>query len=164
MRARQVPGRTCEHTRQGTFRAWHVPGRCLAVWCESSLTMHLQSGSIKDHMHQEHDSTLTRKELTANTNILKYYHHTTRLHIAESLLIIVKRPTLNNQTTGLDRVLTLFNHNTRTTPQPRNSEIIQVHNINTHTHEQINQGDNCPYNLRRQCLSNSQPDSESLDQ
>ncbi|XP_045122600.1 uncharacterized protein LOC123511051 [Portunus trituberculatus] len=31
MRARQVPGRTCEHTRQGTFRAWHVPGRCLAV-------------------------------------------------------------------------------------------------------------------------------------
>ena len=99
------------------------------------LTMHLQSGSIKDHMREQHQSTLNRKELTENTKILKYCHDSTRLLITEALLIRNKRPTLNNQTTGLDRTFNLFSSNTRTTPSEQPTETISSsNNNNNNTH------------------------------
>ena len=80
------------------------------------LTMHLQTGSIKDHMLHTHKSTLTRKQLEDNTTIIKHCPDFTRLQIIESLYIRERGPSINNQTTGQDRVLTLFNQTRTKTP------------------------------------------------
>lgn len=61
------------------------------------LTMHLRDGAPKQHMNQEHHTTLTRKHLTENTDIIKTEHNKYRLFIAEALLIRQHTPTLNKQ-------------------------------------------------------------------
>ena len=73
------------------------------------LTMHLQAGSIKEHMTQQHNISLDRKQVEDNTVIIRSCNDVTRLHILEALYIRERCPSINNQTTGQERVLSLFN-------------------------------------------------------
>jgi hypothetical protein len=73
------------------------------------LTCHLSSGGPKEHMRGSHLTTLTRKVLEDNTQIIKQYHDPTRLAVAEALLIKEATPVINSQTTGFARTLKLFN-------------------------------------------------------
>lgn len=138
------------------------------------LTMHLQTGSIKDHSKQQHKSEITRDQITSNTKILKYCNDKSRLPIAEALLIREKQPAINNQTTGMDRVLTLFIQSKSTLPQQRTPKTPSNANINhvdripspqphnpetantgTDTHTDTHNDTNRSiYNLRSQSLSN----------
>ena len=70
--------------------------------------MHLQSGAIQDHTRDAHNTNLTRDMLVKNTKILKKEIDTNRLHIYEALLIRKRKPIINNQNTGIIRILKLF--------------------------------------------------------
>ena len=70
--------------------------------------MHLQAGAILEHTRNEHDVNLTRENLVKNTKILKTENDTNRLHIYEALLIRKWKPIINNQNTGILRILKLF--------------------------------------------------------
>ena len=72
------------------------------------LTMHLQSGSIKNHSHDDHDVLLQRSMLVERTKILRIENDFRRLIKFEALLILEKRPALNIQTQGMHRILQLF--------------------------------------------------------
>ena len=61
------------------------------------LTMHLRDGSPKEHMHQHHNSTLTRKQLVENTIIIASSNTPGRLRILEALHIREKTPVINKQ-------------------------------------------------------------------
>lgn len=61
------------------------------------LTMHLREGSPKEHMHQHHNTTLTRKQLVENTIIIASSSSPNRLRILEALHIKDKSPTINKQ-------------------------------------------------------------------
>ena len=72
------------------------------------LTMHLQSGTIKEHTRDEHGINLKREDLVNNTKILKKENDNNRLHILEAILIRKKKPVINIQNTGNIRILKLF--------------------------------------------------------
>ena len=61
------------------------------------LTMHLQHGTLKEHMTDEHNTTLTRDMLVQNTTIIASTDDTHKLGILEALLILHMKPTLNIQ-------------------------------------------------------------------
>ena len=61
------------------------------------LTMHLRDGAPKEHMQQQHNTTLTRQHLTENTTIITSCTDKRKLAVLESLHIHEKRPTLNKQ-------------------------------------------------------------------
>ena len=72
------------------------------------LTMHLANGAIKHHMASEHNTILTRDQLTENTAIVKRVPDINRLQIAEAILIMITKPIINRQDTGLSGTLRLF--------------------------------------------------------
>ena len=72
------------------------------------LTMHLQQGSIKIHHNSVHRQPPTREDLVANTRVLCRENNVPRLHKMEAFHILLGRPSLNYQATGIDRVLKLF--------------------------------------------------------
>ncbi len=72
------------------------------------LTMHLQSGNIKAHMRDEHNSNLTREMLINNTTIINHYPDFKRLHMSEAILIMEGSPAINVQMTPTSQILTLF--------------------------------------------------------
>ena len=61
------------------------------------LTMHLREGSPKEHMHQHHNTLLTRTQLVDNTRIIAASDNPVRLRILESLHIREKTPAINKQ-------------------------------------------------------------------
>ena len=73
------------------------------------LSMHLQNGSIQDHFQNKHDRKITRQEIVDNTIIRYVEHNVSRLKTLESLLICFERPEINEQCTGMRRILRLFN-------------------------------------------------------
>ena len=72
------------------------------------LTMHKQSGSIKNHSYDDHDKVLTREMLDSRTKILRLEHDLRRLIVFEALIILEKKPALNIQTSEVPRILQLF--------------------------------------------------------
>ena len=72
------------------------------------LTMHLREGSPKEHMHIQHDSTLTRKQLVENTIIITSSNNPHRLRILETLHIQDKTPTINKQISSSAVTLALW--------------------------------------------------------
>ena len=72
------------------------------------LTMHLQSGAIKAHFQQKHGSAPTRQDLVDNTRVLHRDSDAGRLSILEALLILERKPAINNQVTGYQRTLKVF--------------------------------------------------------
>ena len=61
------------------------------------LTMHKQTGSIKTHMHEEHNTTLTRQQLVDNTTIIHSNRDPRRVEIIEAIHIRDFTPTINSQ-------------------------------------------------------------------
>ena len=70
------------------------------------LTMHLQEGSPKQHLIEEHNVVLDRKYIVENTKILAMVNDRRRLPVMEAILIKELKPVLNTQTvTPLFRTL-----------------------------------------------------------
>lgn len=61
------------------------------------MTMHLAEGAPKNHMKQEHDHKITRKDLVENTTILTTSPNRRKLHILEAIYIRTLGPSLNIQ-------------------------------------------------------------------
>ena len=72
------------------------------------LSNHLQNGAIKEHFDIVHHKKITRKVLEDNTIIRYVERDRQRLLLLEALIILLERPVLNQQFTGMNRVLTLF--------------------------------------------------------
>ena len=70
--------------------------------------MHVQSGSISDHVNSIHKTKPTSKTLLESTKIIFRTPIKTDLLIAEALLIREMVPELNRQEEGADRVLKIF--------------------------------------------------------
>ena len=68
------------------------------------LTMHLQDGGPKTHLHDHHGTRLTRDLLTSNTTILATRHDKRRLALAETILIRDTSPIINTQTKTLTNI------------------------------------------------------------
>ena len=71
------------------------------------LTIHKSSGAPKKHLNEHHNAPLTRELLVQNTKIIRTEKDPYRLQICEALLIQTKKPSLNIQTTGMERILKL---------------------------------------------------------
>ena len=61
------------------------------------LTMHKQAGTIKTHMQDTHNTTLTREHLTENTTIIHSHHDPRRIEIMEAIHIRDHAPRINEQ-------------------------------------------------------------------
>lgn len=61
------------------------------------LTMHKQSGTIKEHMQGKHNITLTRQQLVENTNIIHSNRDPRRIEITEAIYIREHAPRINEQ-------------------------------------------------------------------
>ena len=68
------------------------------------LTMHLQDGGPKTHLHDHHGTRLTRDLLTTNTTILTRQHDKRRLAVAETVFIRDTSPIINTQTKTLTNI------------------------------------------------------------
>ena len=73
------------------------------------LTMHKSSGAPKDHYNNKHNAGLSREALVNSTKIIRQENDPVRLMIFEALLIHIKRPSINQQSTGASRTLKLHN-------------------------------------------------------
>ena len=69
------------------------------------LTMHAREGSIRKHMKQTHNKTLTRQDLVDNTKILRHCNNHKKLHIFEKVYISQHTPLINIQTDTLGTLL-----------------------------------------------------------
>ena len=74
----------------------------------SRLTMHLASGGPKQHALDNHNLTITRDDLVKNSKILCHESDHKKLSIIEALLIRKMNPSINNQSTGINRTVKLF--------------------------------------------------------
>ena len=73
------------------------------------LTYHFSSGAPEDHLQLHHGNKILRTFLEDNVKILGQFPNKNKLRIAEALLIEEKRPSINIQHIGVDRILKLFN-------------------------------------------------------
>ena len=64
------------------------------------LTMHLREGAPQQHMAKNHQTKISRNDLTTNTTILKSNSNRRRLPVLEALLIRRDKPALNKQLTS----------------------------------------------------------------
>ena len=78
------------------------------------LTMHLQTGSIKQHQLTNHETTLDRKSLVDNTSILTRASNKQELAIKEAILILNRNPLINRQFNQFDNTLKL--HHSKNNP------------------------------------------------
>ena len=73
--------------------------------------MHTQNGSIKRHLNEAHTiRKTTRRELLSKTKILRPCSERRKLVMTEAILIKDKKPDLNSQEEGSDRLLQIFKH------------------------------------------------------
>ena len=72
------------------------------------LTQHLQSGGPKQHSTSVHNNPINRETLVNNTKIIRRESDPVRLSIYEALLILQKKPMINEQVTCFNRTLKLF--------------------------------------------------------
>ena len=68
------------------------------------LTMHLQDGGPKTHLHDQHGARLTRELLTNNTTIIARQHDKRRLAITETILIRDTSPIINTHMKTLTNI------------------------------------------------------------
>ena len=68
------------------------------------LTMHLQDGGPKTHIHDRHGTRLTRDLLTTNTTIIAQRHDKRRLAVTETIFIRDTAPIINTQTKTLTKI------------------------------------------------------------
>ena len=76
------------------------------------LTMHLQTGSIKQHHLISHETNLDRQSLVNNTSILTKASNKQELAIKEAILILNRNPMINRQFNQFDNTLKLHHSKT----------------------------------------------------
>ena len=73
--------------------------------------MHTQKSSIKKHLTEQHGiAKVPRKELLESTTILRRCNKKRTLIMTEAILIKEKKPVINSQQEGCDRLLKIFKH------------------------------------------------------
>ena len=73
--------------------------------------MHTQTGSIIKHIREKHNILkIPRKEILMDTSVLATCMDRRRLIMTEAVLIKDKRPTLNSQTEGCEKLIKIFVH------------------------------------------------------
>lgn len=72
------------------------------------ITGHVQSGSIRNHIINEHNIAMERKHLTTNAAILQQLPDKDRLHIYEALCIKTMQPSINEQDDNFQRSCKLY--------------------------------------------------------
>ena len=75
--------------------------------------MHKQHGSIKTHMEETHNTTLTRQHLVDNTTVIHSNHDPKRIEIIEVIYIRDFAPTINHQRNQRLEKLALWGTNNR---------------------------------------------------
>ena len=70
--------------------------------------MHSGNGAVKDRFQQTHDMTLTGINIVEFIKITRRESDTTRLQIAEAVIILSDDPLMNKQDSGKTRTLKLF--------------------------------------------------------
>ena len=72
------------------------------------LSIHLQTGAIRQHCEQIHGVRITRKEIERFTRVRYQQRDSIRLEILEALIINAEDPEINRQDTGKVRTLKLY--------------------------------------------------------
>ena len=80
------------------------------------LQSHAHQGSIKEHLHKDHNIKVTKEILHDNTNIIDTATDKFRLTIKEALLISKHAPVINKQFDNFTNTLKLFKNNTQSIP------------------------------------------------
>ena len=78
------------------------------------LTMHKQTGTIKTHMQDKHNTTLTREQLVENTSIIHSNRDPRRIEIMEAIHIRDHAPSINEQKNARLEKLALWGTKQRT--------------------------------------------------
>ena len=72
------------------------------------LSIHLQTGAIRQHSEKTHGIKITRKEIESFTRVRYVERDINRLEILEALIINAEDPEVNRQDTGKIRTLKLY--------------------------------------------------------
>ena len=72
------------------------------------MTIHAQSGSIKEHQAREHNIKITTAEILSNIKTIFRSQDRSELFIAEALYIKEEEPSINSQKEGETRILHIF--------------------------------------------------------
>lgn len=86
------------------------------------LSIHGQTGSIKDHFTNQHSTRPTREQLTENTKIVARAHNKYSLCIKEALYILKQNPSINRQFDNFNNILKI--HPNRPTQQHQRTFMI----------------------------------------
>ena len=125
---RNSPSAELEKTQQShvVYRFTCKQGNCAALHSTyigmtsmkltRRLSYHLTSGAPKTHMEKTHKTTLTRKILEDNTDIITTCNDIRRLPIIEALCIKEMEPTLNIQHQDLQALPSMKRNNDKQTP------------------------------------------------
>ena len=95
------------------------------------LGRHIQTGSIKRHFEDNHNTKPTKSQLLDNTKILTHADNRHKLFIKEALLISSHAPKINRQYDNFTNVLKLYkprhnNYNNRGTSNDNSEENISI--------------------------------------
>ena len=94
------------------------------------ITMHLQSGSIKEHFRLHHNTQVTRQDIANNTTIVARASNRYQLAIKEALIIQNTQPIINRQFNNFSNILKLLSNHTTSIPLTNASR----HHRNQDTH------------------------------
>ena len=122
------------------------------------LSMHAQTGSIKDHFINYHHIQPGRKHLTDNISVIARAPDKTRLTIKEAILIIKSSPSINKQSENFSQILKLqpFRRSSRPFNNPINASSIVT------TNEDPSSPTSMQENLGQDSVSLSPVTSQSL--
>ena len=70
--------------------------------------MHKYNGAPKYHMNSSHGAPVTRELMEGSTKILRFENDQYRLMVMGALLIYLRKPSLNEQATGINRTIKLY--------------------------------------------------------
>ena len=73
--------------------------------------MHTQNGSVIKHLREKHNiQKILRKDILKDTTVLATCMDRRKLIMSEAVIIKEKRPTLNSQNEGSERIIKIFVH------------------------------------------------------
>jgi hypothetical protein len=114
------------------------------------ITNHVQSGSYRSHLVNEHDMAAARGHFTNNVSVIRRLPDKTRLFIYEALCIKSLRPSINGQSENMQGFLKLFNNiPANEAGEPRNAILIRTPHTVNNTSSTLPAPRSNTYNLRR---------------
>ena len=115
-----------------------------SVKLQNRLQNHTYSGSIKDHILHEHNSSVTKTQLLENTSILTHAENRYKLSIKEALLILEKAPIINRQHENLCNILKLHRSRNISSNNNSNNNALPSNNDVTHPSVSVSPADDSP--------------------